>query len=238
MGFDSPKKQRESCVRKMRRFPRSSRRLDVSNFTERAALTTLCCVFLLTAACGAEEDPQAFDTNDSAVMSVADVAPGAADRPTVEGERLRTDGASDRVEKAADANFEQLGAYRSEAPALPRVGNYAFQQMAMAGHDGVHTYRADAPGDTWIGTLKLDSANEYVLDARHVVDGRFERTIQFKGMYRVAGGFIDFADDRGRFLFRMSYSLHRVTDTLYLSHDDNMGQAEEGEIVSIVARHI
>ncbi len=211
----------------------------MSSFNERAALTTVCCVFLLTAAaCGADVDTDSVETGSAAVMSVADVAPGSADAPQRNGATRRANPGADRVEKRSGANFEQLGAYRDDAPELPRVGNYTFERLVLATTGGAQAFESDAPGDTWIGTLKLDSANEYVLDARHVVDGRFERSVQFAGMYRVAGGYIDFADERGRFLFRMTYELHRATDTLYLRHDPNGGAADEGQIIGVVAKHI
>lgn len=204
------------------------------------AFACLSSALLLAAACGAEDSAE-FDSSEAPVMSLADVAPGHAEAPAAMNGRH--DGAQDYgqpadVQRADDANFEQLGAYRAEAPAMPAIGNYVFESMHMAQPGGVEGFRADAEGDTWVGSLKLDLANEFVMDARHVVDGQFERSVQFSGMYRVAGGYIDFADDRGRFMFRMSYHMHRASGRLYLRHDDRMAPAEDGQIVGIVARHL
>ena len=205
--------------------------------TQRAALTSICCAFLLTiAACGAEEPAAELETTDAAVRGLPDLAPGAALTPRGVDTHGFASFDTGRVRTKDNARFENLGAYRNDVPEMPGLGNYVFERTSVAGIDGVHTYRADGQDEAWVGVLKLDRDNEFVLDARHVVNGEYERQVEYAGMYRVAGGYIDFADERGRFMFRMSYELHRTTNTLYLRHDDAMGPVEEGEISGIVAR--
>ena len=122
---------------------------------------------------------------------------------------------------------------------LPAVGNYIFESVEIAGVAGVVHHDSSSDGATWIGSLKLDALNQYRLVAHQVSStGTFERSIEYVGLYQARTDNIDFADESGRALFRMGYSMYSTDGRLFLNHDAKHGQAEAGDIVGIVARHL
>ena len=130
-------------------------------------------------------------------------------------------------------------AFHKQDTEQPPVGNYLFESVEIAGVAGVEHHDSNGSGETWIGSLKMDSMHQYRLVAHHISEaGAFERSVEFVGLYLVREDTIDFADESGRALFRMEYSMYSTEGRLFLNHDSKHGQAESGDIVGIVARHL
>ena len=115
-------------------------------------------------------------------------------------------------------------AFHKQDAEQPPVGNYIFESVEIASVAGVDHHDSNSSGETWIGSLKLDSMYQYRLVAHHISEsGTFERSVEYTGLYLVREETIDFADESGRALFRMQYSMYSAEDRLFLSHDSKHG---------------
>jgi hypothetical protein len=194
-------------------------------------------LLLTVVACGAEEDASGLDTAELGATAAftgtqADVTSLADARP----DQI----ANIDISRVTQTSPELEGLAKSgNSESLPEIGNYIFEQVSIAGAAGAQVYDSNEEGNTWIGALKLDSMYRYRIVAHYVTsEGTFDRSVVFEGLYQVRPGYIDFADERGRALFRMDYHMYRTGGTLYLNHDAEYGAAQDGDIVGLVARHL
>ena len=218
--------------------------------TQTKVLFVTITVAMIATGCVAEDEAStSFDTNANALESlpglpdiVVGEQPGNGVVRTTTMQRRNAIANVNPAEEIVTVTAPDLTGHKALAnvekdPETALPGSYLFESVEIRDGKGSRHYDSNAPGETWIGSLKLDNNDTYKLVAQRVAGGSgTEEMVKFEGNYKIRNRSIDFVDYDGAIQFRMDYTVFSTDDLIFLTHSAKYGEAKDGDIVGIVAK--